>query len=224
MRINLPNQITIGRLILTVILFALLGQLDYDPQGRYVWIAQICFWLYLVTACTDIIDGYLARRRKEVTSLGRILDPFADKILICGAFCMLSGASFYDPQAGKYVTDVQPWMVVVIVARELLVSSLRGFSEGQGANFAASVHGKIKMLTQSIAVGVILAGLAGIDEWISVTLHRWLQPISVWAAVIITALSIISYIRRARGFLTATTVPEDQPEPSGTEPSQADDD
>jgi CDP-diacylglycerol--glycerol-3-phosphate 3-phosphatidyltransferase len=213
MRINLPNQITLGRLVLTIVLFVLLGQLDYTPAGRVFWIGQTCFWLYIVTASTDVVDGYLARKQKQVTSFGRILDPFADKILICGAFCMLAGASFYDPDQRRYITDVQPWMVVVIVGRELLVSSLRGFSEGQGADFAASVVGKVKMLTQTIAVGVILAGLAGVHEWISVWAHSWLQPIAVWAAVIITALSIISYVHQARSFLSQTTAPPDQPQP-----------
>ncbi len=213
MRINLPNQITIGRLLLTAILLVLLAQLDHDPRGSDVWIAQICFWLYLIAASTDVVDGYLARRQKQVTSFGRIFDPFADKILICGAFCMLTGASFYDPDAQRYVTDVRPWMVVLIIGRELLVTSLRGFSEGQGAQFSATIYGKVKMLTQSIAVGVVLAGLAGIDEWVSVTLHRWLQPISVWAAVIITALSIVGYVHQARSFLTQTSAPTDQSQP-----------
>jgi len=213
MRINLPNQITIGRLVLTVVFLVLLAQLDYEPQGRDLWIAQICFWLYIVAATTDVVDGYLARRQKQVTSFGRILDPFVDKILICGAFCMLTGVNFYDPQAGRYATGIHPWMVVVIIGRELLVTSLRGFSEGQGAVFPATIYGKMKMLVQAIAIGVVLGGLAGIDEWVSVPLHRWLQPIFVWAAVIITALSMIAYTHRARSFLTQTTAPPDQPQP-----------
>ncbi len=211
MRINLPNQITLGRLVLTIVFFVLLGRLDQSPYGGNFALAQVCFWIYIIAAVTDVIDGYLARKQKQVTSLGRILDPFADKILICGAFCMLTGASFYDAEQGRYVTGVQPWMVVVIVGRELLVSSLRGFSEGQGTKFAATVYGKVKMLTQSIAVGVILAGLAGVHEWVSVTLHGYLQPFFVWAAVIVTALSMISYLHKARSFLSQTTAPEDQP-------------
>ncbi len=213
MRINLPNQITIGRLVLTILLFALLAQLDFNAMRDAYAVAQVCFWLYLVAALTDVLDGYLARRQKQVTSFGRILDPFVDKILICGSFCMLAGASFYDPEKGRYATDIQPWMVVIIVGRELLVSSLRGFSEGQGADFGASVFGKVKMLVQSIAVGVVLAGLAGIHVWISVRAHSWLQPIFVWGAVIVTALSMINYVHRARSFLAETTAPDGQPQP-----------
>ncbi len=213
MRINLPNQITIGRLILTVIFLILLAGLDHSPKGRDLIVAHVCFWLYLVAAFTDVIDGYLARKQKQVTSFGRITDPFADKILICGAFALLAGASFYDPTTGRYATDIRPWMVVVIVGRELLVSSLRGFSEGQGASFAASVYGKIKMLTQAIAVGVVLGTLAGIDGWMGFNAHTWLQPLWVWAAVIITALSIISYVHAARNFLSQTTAPADEPQP-----------
>jgi CDP-diacylglycerol--glycerol-3-phosphate 3-phosphatidyltransferase len=214
MRINLPNQITIGRLVLTIAFLILLAQLDYAPQGYHRLIAHLCFWIYLVAAFTDIIDGYLARRQKQVTSFGRITDPFADKILICGAFCLLAGPSFYDPQQARQVTDVHPWMVVVIIGRELLVSSLRGFSEGQGTSFAASFYGKVKMVTQAIAVGVVLGYLAGVDRWLDLTwARRWLQPIWVWAAVIITALSIISYIHAGRSFLAQTTAPPDEPQP-----------
>ncbi len=211
MRINLPNQITLGRLVLTAILFALLGGLGHSPQGADLWIAHVCFWLYIVAALSDVLDGYLARKYQQITSLGRILDPFADKILICGAFIMLCGHSFYDPDAGRYVTDVQPWMVVVIVGRELLVSSLRGFSEGQGASFAASVHGKVKMLVQAFAVGTILAGLAGVQRIVGTSLHAWVQVVLVWGAVIITALSMISYLKRARNFLVQTTQPDPKP-------------
>lgn len=219
MRINLANQITLGRLVLTAVLFALLGRLDYAPQGAHLWIAHICFWLYVVTALSDVLDGYIARKYQQITSLGRILDPFADKILICGAFIMLCGHSFYDPDAVRYVTDVQPWMVVIIVGRELLVSSLRGFSEGQGASFAASVHGKVKMLIQAFAVGAILAGLAGVQRLVGETLHAWVQAVLVWSAVVVTALSMISYLQRARNFLVQTTEPE--PKPWTTEPDDA---
>ncbi len=214
MRINLPNQITLGRLALTIVVLILLGRFDYNtPTAGDFWVAQLCFWLYLIAAFSDVVDGYLARKQKQVTSFGRILDPFVDKILICGVFCMLAGASFYDPKTARYSTDVRPWMVVVIVGRELLVSSLRGFSEGQGTNFAASVYGKIKMLSQAIAVGVVLGIMAGMDRVLGFDARRILQPLWVWAAVGITALSVISYVHQARSFLMQTTAPPDQPQP-----------
>jgi len=210
-RINLPNQVTITRLIITIVFVLLLGQYDYAHRDREVWLARICLVLFVVAAITDAIDGYLARRQKQVTSFGRILDPFVDKILVCGAFCLFAGAAFYDPLEARYVTSVHPWMVVVVVGRELLVSSLRSFSEGQGTSFAASLYGKTKMVVQSFAVGAVLGGLSGIDELFGRRFYQGLQTLSVWVAVIVTALSMVSYIYQARTFLSQTTAPPDQP-------------
>ena len=115
---NLPNQLTAMRLALSVVLFVLI-----------VWKVYLAaFVVFLVAASTDWVDGYLARRYGLVTTLGRILDPFADKIIVCGSFIFLAAI----PELQQYV---QPWMVVVIVGRELLVTALRSFLEQQGADF-----------------------------------------------------------------------------------------
>ncbi len=142
MRINLPNQITIARLFLSIVFMALLAQYEYaDTRSRLLdWCAAI----FIVAALTDWLDGYLARRSNQVTALGRVLDPFVDKILVCGAFMLFIGSGFVNHD-GVNVTGVAPWMVIVIVGRELLVSGLRGFSESRGQSFGASMHGKAKM-------------------------------------------------------------------------------
>src|SRR5206468_3179704 len=98
---------------------------------------------------SDIIDGYLARLQNQVTSFGRVLDPFVDKVLVGGAFILLSGPNFINTN-GVHVSGVEPWMVVLIIGRELLVTSLRGVSESQGRQYAASLHGKIKMVVQCV--------------------------------------------------------------------------
>ena len=92
--------------------------------------------MFVVAAGTDWLDGYWARKYGQVTNLGRILDPFVDKIIICGTFIFLAAV----PDSG-----VQAWMAVVIVGRELLVTALRSYLEGEGADFSASMSGKLKM-------------------------------------------------------------------------------
>ena len=101
--------------------------------------------IYIIAALTDIADGYLARKFKVESTFGRIMDPFADKVLNIGAFIYLAGSRFVDPQAveaGTFFTmisGVYPWMVVVILARELLVTGIRGEMEGRGIKFGANI-------------------------------------------------------------------------------------
>ncbi len=116
MSMNLPNQITIARLVVSLIVFVLIPL-------RYFQGAMLFF---LIAALTDWLDGYLARKHGLVTQLGRILDPFADKILISGAFIFL---------AAEPGSQIAAWMAVVVVGRELLVTALRSFLEQQGAGF-----------------------------------------------------------------------------------------
>jgi CDP-diacylglycerol--glycerol-3-phosphate 3-phosphatidyltransferase len=116
MKINLPNQITLGRLILAVVFFVLLAQ--FDIQHPRIWLLDLCFALFIVAALTDWLDGYLARKHNQVTAFGRVLDPFVDKVLVCGTFVFLAGPAFVN-DAGRNVTYVAPWMVVLILGRGL---------------------------------------------------------------------------------------------------------
>src|SRR5262245_52723785 len=125
---NIPNQITIGRLFLAVVFCVLLAQYSATQHATRGWMLEWCFWIFIVAAVSDIVDGYLARLQNQVTSFGRVLDPFVDKVLVGGAFILLSGPNFVGAD-GRSVTGVAPWMVVLIIGRELLVTSLRGVSE-----------------------------------------------------------------------------------------------
>jgi CDP-diacylglycerol---glycerol-3-phosphate 3-phosphatidyltransferase len=198
LRINLPNQITLGRLGLSIVFIGLLGQYQVvrsDPR-----LLDWCAGLFIVAALTDWLDGYLARRSNQVTTLGRILDPFVDKILVCGAFVVLSGPGFVDA-TGTNVTGVAPWMVIAIVGRELLVSSLRGFAEAQGLSFAASVYGKAKMTLQSTTAPLVLFYVAHPQTLLRNPSVAWILPVMVWLTVIVTLLSMVTYLSRARRFL-----------------------
>lgn len=194
MNINIPNQITLARLAMALLFFALLGY--YAPSPERAWLLDVCFWLFLVAALSDVLDGYLARTWGQVTAFGRVVDPVVDKVMVCGAFLYFASDLFHDPVSGRNLTGVAPWMVVLVLLRELLVSALRSFSEAQGNDFAANWIGKLKMFVQSATVCVVLGVLA----WYPQTLS-WLRVLCVWLTVIVTTMSIAGYLHRARGFI-----------------------
>ncbi|MCK4657925.1 MAG: CDP-diacylglycerol--glycerol-3-phosphate 3-phosphatidyltransferase [Phycisphaerae bacterium] len=198
MRINLPNQITIGRLILSIIFIALLSQYKFDDSHSRL--LDWCVVVFVVAALTDWLDGYLARRKNQVTSLGRVLDPFVDKILVCGAFILLVGPGFVNAE-GRNVTTIAPWMVILIVGRELLVSGLRGFSESQGQSFGADMSGKAKMWLQSTTAPLIILFVAHPQSLLLNPSVSWVLPVAVWLTVVVTVVSVVSYLSRSRHFL-----------------------
>lgn len=196
--LNLPNRITLARLALAIVFFIVLT--PYQHRQSPPWMLDVAVILFVVAAATDFLDGYLARSRGEVTPLGRVLDPFVDKVLICGAFIFFIGNHFVLPD-GRNVTEMAPWMVVVIVGRELLVTGLRGFSESMGKSFAASLHGKIKMWMQSIAAPTVLLLAAHDTTWAAGEWATWVKRVLVWLTVAVTALSTAQYLARSREFL-----------------------
>jgi CDP-diacylglycerol---glycerol-3-phosphate 3-phosphatidyltransferase len=179
---NLPNQLTILRLVLSLVLFALIA-------FQYFLTSVVVF---AVAAGTDWLDGYFARKYGQVTNLGRILDPFVDKIIICGTFIFLVAV----PGSG-----VQAWMAVVIVGRELLVTALRSYLEGEGADFSASMSGKLKMAVQCLAVAISLYALYIGQPEERLPALNWAVTISVWSAVALTIYSGAIYVRRAVALL-----------------------
>jgi CDP-diacylglycerol--glycerol-3-phosphate 3-phosphatidyltransferase len=198
MRINLPNQITLGRFVLAIVCLALLHQYDFRAADSKGWMLDAAFWLFIVAALSDILDGYLARKHNQITSFGRILDPFVDKTLVCGAFILLLGEGFHDRTCTN-VTGLSAWMVVVIVGRELLVTSLRGFSESRGTPFAANYWGKCKMLVQSITIPLIIKT---IDDWRDIPWIMTSRTVMIWLTVGITLASVFAYLLAARKSIT----------------------
>ena len=177
---NVPNQLTALRLVLSLALFVLIA-LEYYLASTVV---------FVVAASTDWLDGYWARKYGQVTHLGRILDPFVDKIIVCGTFIFLASV----PGSG-----VRAWMAVVIVGRELLVTALRSYLEGEGADFSASMSGKLKMVAQCLAAAMSLFALAkGGDR---TEAFEWALGISIWLAVALTIYSGVAYVSRAIALL-----------------------
>ena len=201
---QIPNSITIARLALAVVFFVLLNVHD---EASFVWHMKIAFAVFLVAVFTDILDGYLARAWKVESAFGRVVDPFVDKLLICGAFIFFASNDFinvaikttqYPDHASLNVTGVHPWMAVVIIAREFLVTSIRGLAEARGINFGADWAGKTKMVIQSVAVGAILVDMALVSKvaWVHQT-----RTCAIWIAVIVTVLSATTYVMKARKVL-----------------------
>lgn len=198
MKINLPNQITISRLVLAAVFFALLSRFSIrDPR---TWLLDACLILFLVAALTDWLDGYLARKRNQVTSLGRMLDPFVDKVLVCGAFVLFIGPGFVDGELHN-VTAVAPWMVVIIIARELLVTGLRGFSESRGLAFGADAFGKAKTVIQMSTAVWILFFVAHCDLSDRGSTPAVMAMVLIWLSVAVTAISGLNYLYKARHIL-----------------------
>lgn len=191
---NLPNQITLGRFFLAVIFIGLLSMFDHRKLPGQTWILDVSAALFVIAAVTDILDGYLARKQNQVTSFGRILDPFVDKILIGGAFVLFLDGGFVDAQ-GRNVTGLSAWMVVLIISRELLVSGLRGFSESGGKPFAANYWGKAKMIVQSITVPTILMSLGRLGD---VDIILGFRTFMIWLTLLVTVLSVFAYLVASR--------------------------
>ncbi|MCE9529134.1 MAG: CDP-diacylglycerol--glycerol-3-phosphate 3-phosphatidyltransferase [Planctomycetales bacterium] len=187
---NVPNQLTAVRLGLSIAVFVLIPFKLYLP-------ALIVF---VIAAGTDWVDGWWARKFKQVTKLGRVFDPFVDKIIICGTFIFLAA----EPDSGIYA-----WMAVVVMGREMLVTVLRTMVEQSGGDFSAKMAGKLKMVFQCLAVGTSLVVLwqkgpltaaefwnqPG-QMWLFWTLH-----ISAWLAVLSTIYSGLEYV-----FIAAKTL------------------
>lgn len=186
--LNIPNLLSICRILLVPPLVVVLLT---KFEGKEWW----GLGLFLLAALMDFLDGFLARKRKEVTRLGTLLDPAADKILISAAFISLVEL---DPQV------VPAWMVVVIVAREFAVTSLRSFAAAENLVIPAGLSGKIKTTVQIISISLLII-YSQLGEF------RHLAPISLWVAVAITAYSGFEYFVRFGRLILHGPGPGDDP-------------
>jgi CDP-diacylglycerol--glycerol-3-phosphate 3-phosphatidyltransferase len=172
--LNAPNVLTLFRILLVPILVVvLLTELD----GKEF----IGLGLFLLAALTDFLDGFIARRRRQITRLGKLLDPAADKILTSAAFISLVGLGL-----------APAWMVVVIVAREFAVSALRSLAASQNLVLGAGLSGKVKTILQIVAISLLI---------ISNQLGQLqvLAPLALWVALLVTIYSGIEYFVRHGG-------------------------
>jgi len=201
MHLNLPIALTLFRIFLVPLLVVVLlvppaawVRLQVQETAALHWLVDLTAWLsiwretvgvviFLTAAATDWLDGYLARRRGEVTTLGKLLDPIADKLLTSSAFIALVELGL-----------APAWMVVVIVGREFAVSGMRNIAATRGVVMAASKWGKIKMVAQIVAITLLI---------LSNSLERWVQygNLGRGALWIVMLLAIYSMIEYFRGFV-----------------------
>ena len=188
MRVNLPNRITLLRLLAALALFLVLVMLAHRSAPHAAHWYLIAAGLFSAGAMTDFLDGYLARRLQLVTRFGRLADPFVDKVLVCGAFILLIP-----------LTDLVPaWFTLVIIVRELGITALRSHLEGSGTPFGAGVWGKAKMLSQCIAVPAVLVYEA---------FRTWLPP--AWWSVAAGIMGVTLLLTVASGMLYLRAAPLD---------------
>jgi CDP-diacylglycerol--glycerol-3-phosphate 3-phosphatidyltransferase len=188
---NLPNKLTLSRMVLTLAFLVVVF-------SHMAWFETIALVIFSIASLTDYFDGKIARERKLITSFGILMDPLADKVLICSAFI-----SFVE------LKWMPAWMVVVVVARELTITGLRLLAASKNVVMAAERYGKHKTISQIVAVIAILLvhaheqwgvvgqlfsfNLLGFGPWIG-----WFSELAKWVAVILTFYSGSVYLWRNR--------------------------
>jgi CDP-diacylglycerol--glycerol-3-phosphate 3-phosphatidyltransferase len=198
MHLNLPNSLTVCRIFLVPLLVVVLltppwttAWLKQQLQelDSLQWLVAVSAWLsawrevvaviiFLIAAATDWLDGYLARRRGEVTTLGKLLDPIADKLLTVSAFISLVELHL-----------APAWMVVIIVGREFAVSGMRSIAATRGLVIAASTWGKLKTVSQIVAITLLI---------LTNTLEQWVRYVNLgkaalWVVIVLAAVSLYDY-------------------------------
>jgi CDP-diacylglycerol--glycerol-3-phosphate 3-phosphatidyltransferase len=183
---NVPNTLTLSRLVLAIAVFALISY-------AYYFSALVIF---TIAALTDALDGYFARLLNQGTAIGRQLDPLIDKVIVAGTYVYL----LTIPGTGVY-----PWMVTTIIVRELLIQGLRSHLEGQGQPFGARTAGKLKTLFQCLSIIAVLLALSIQPSpgpaWL------WGRDLLTWTAVGLTVYSGAGYIILALPWMRGTPQP-----------------
>ena len=196
----IPNILTFGRLVLTVVfLIMILYSPGIENKGTFLTVA---FILFVVAGLTDIIDGMVARRYNVTSKFGRMVDPLADKILVCGSFICF--ALIKEPRLfslGPDVMTVIQWSVAgILIAREAYVTIIRHIAEARGINFAATASGKIKMFLQSFAIGTVVIKMGHVP---TATWGYWFTTITFALMLTVTIISGVRATRRPHGQRTA---------------------
>lgn len=190
-----PNRLTALRFVGAVILFLIFALSGDDGLAEAGLVSQLCFWLFIVTAVTDALDGYIARRFNVVTAFGRIADPFVDKILVLGTMIFL--ATFARTQEW-----FPSWIVVAVLAREFLVTGVRGYIESLGLPFPADWFGKTKMILQCTAISVVLGMFA---FGIHAPFWQIVAHVLVWGTLVSSVGSGFTYVLKTRRLLAGRT-------------------
>ena len=185
--LNVPNSLTMLRIFMVPFLVVVL--LTKFEGREYLGLA-----IFLIAAATDVLDGYLARKRGQVTSLGILLDPIADKLLVSAALISLVELEI-----------VPAWMVVVIVGREFAMTDLRSLASRKNIDIPASVWGKFKMGSQVLAISFLIIGEKGraVDDAAGFPgLVYLIGRAALWLVVVLAILSLVDYLFKSRGIFS----------------------
>lgn len=175
---NLPNKLTVLRVVMVP--FFVFFMLTDVGGAANKWIALVIF---CAASLTDMLDGKTARARNLVTNFGKFMDPLADKLLVCSAMICLIPAGM-----------LEAWFVIVIIAREFIISGFRLVASDNGIVIAASYWGKFKTVSQMAMIIVLIADLGGIFQVIGIVL--------IWVSLILTVVSLIDYVAKNIEVLT----------------------
>ena len=175
---NLPNKLTIMRVIL--IPFFLVALMVPDiPYGK--WIALVIF---CVAAITDTLDGHIARKYNLITNFGKFMDPLADKLLVCSSMIALI-------ELGR----IPAWIVIIIIAREFIISGFRLIAADKGIVIAAGWWGKVKTVVQMVMIIILICDFGGHTVWV-------IEQVFIYAALALTVISLIDYLLKNKGVLS----------------------
>jgi CDP-diacylglycerol--glycerol-3-phosphate 3-phosphatidyltransferase len=175
---NLPNKLTLFRVILIPFFVFFLLCPWFEGYGNYIALA-----IFIVASITDFLDGRIARKYNLVTNFGKFMDPLADKLLVCSALICLVDLS-----------RIPSWVVIVIIAREFIISGFRLIASDNGIVIAASYWGKFKTVSQMLMVIVLLLALPG-------QAFAVLGTVLIYLSLILTVVSLIDYIAKNRNVL-----------------------
>lgn len=186
-KMNLPNKLTIFRMILIIpFVFLLLGGQYYrewgwlhaESGGSLKWVDYIALAIFIIASLTDLIDGKIARKYHLVTNFGKFMDPLADKLLVSAAMIALV-------ELGR----IPAWIVILIISREFIISGFRLIASDNHVVIAASYWGKFKTTFQMIMVCLMIANLGEKYHWMQV-----LTDVVMWIALVLTVVSLIDYL------------------------------
>lgn len=188
---NLPNKLTIFRMIL-IIPFVLLLLGNFQQWGWFVtifggiteYVDFIALGIFIIASLTDLIDGKIARKYNLITNFGKFMDPLADKLLVCAAMICLV-------EMGR----IPAWIVIIIISREFIISGFRLVASDKGVVIAANYWGKFKTTFQMVMVCLMIANITAISL---------LTDIVMWIALILTVISLIDYVWKNRSVMAET--------------------
>ena len=174
---NLPNKLTIFRVILIPFFVFFLLAPYFPGYGKYIAVA-----IFIVASLTDLADGKIARKYNLVTNFGKFMDPLADKLLVCAALIALV-------EMGR----IPAWVVIIIISREFIISGFRLIASDNNVVIAASYWGKFKTTFQMLMVILLILDLGGV--------FRVVENVVIWITLILTIVSLVDYLMKNKGVL-----------------------